>query len=198
MTENNLFLHFIAAHCFRPKDSREAVASRDILAIFGAHDLKNHYETGRYSLSPIDVISHKDWNPGTSQYYADLSLLQFEHGSILFNSFIQPICLWDSENDPTEMEAEVVGWGKSEDQTKKHEDKPKLVKTLILSNELCLPGERELASLSSQTTFCAGLKNGSGVCTGDSGGGLFIKVDNIYHLRGIVSASLLKGQDCDV
>lgn len=42
------------------------------------------------------------------------------------------------------------------------ENLPKLIKTPIQSNEDCLPGEKDLAGISSKRTFCAGLRNGSG------------------------------------
>jgi secreted trypsin-like serine protease len=37
------------------------------------------------------------------------------------------------------------------------------------------------------------------VCAGDSGGGILVKVSNVYYLRGIVSSSLLTNDyECDV
>lgn len=166
--------------------------------LFGAHDLLDHHESSRYSLTPEKIIIHNDWNPHIKSFDADVSLLKFEEGSIHFNAFVQPICLWDSPNEPTETEGIVIGWGQSEDLTKFHENVPKLVKVPILTNGYCLPGEGKLADLSSNRTFCAGLKNGSGVCFGDSGGGLLIKVNEAYHLKGIMSSSLTKGDVCDV
>lgn len=171
---------------------------RNILALFGAHDLTNSFETERYALYPQEIFIHDDWNPGTSEYDADVSLLEFKAGNIHFNDFVQPVCLWESENDPAVTDGIVTGWGMSDDATKPHENLPKLVKVPIQSNEECLPGETGLAGISSRRTFCAGLQNGSGVCFGDSGGGLFIKVDEVFHLRGIVSSSLLKDGGCDV
>lgn len=160
--------------------------------------MSNYLEAGRYSLSPKKITLHDDWNPRTTQFDGDLALLEFEKGSIHFNEFVQPVCLWSSETKPNLAEGTVAGWGKSEDPTKAHEDIPKLVRVSILNNAQCLPGEDTLASISSQRTFCAGLKNGSGVCSGDSGGGLFIKMNDVYFLKGIVSSSLIKDEMCVV
>lgn len=172
--------------------------SRDVLGFFGAHDLTNYLETGRLSLSPKEIIVHSEWNPATTEYDSDLSLLQFDYQSIIFNEFVQPICLWNFQIEPSETEGEVVGWGKSEDQTRKYEDVPKVVKALIQTNEQCFLDEKALVKLSSLQTFCAGLRNGSGVCNGDSGGGLFIKNNGVSYLKGIVSSSLVKDGGCDV
>lgn len=168
-----------------------------MLALFGAHDLTNSVETGRYVLSPKRIFVHEEWNPETTQYNADLSLLEFEERGIRYNDFVQPICLWALENDPAGTEGFVTGWGKSEDKTRFHENVPKFVKAPIQSNEDCFLEAKALVDLSSKRTFCAGLRNGSGVCFGDSGGGLFLKV-NVYYLRGIVSSSLIDDGGCDV
>lgn len=124
--------------------------------------------------------------------------MEFEAESIHFNNYIQPICFLDPENEPIVPEGIVLGWGKSENPTRRHENIPKLVKVMIQTNEKCFFTTRALLDLSSEGTFCAGQMNGSGVCHGDSGGGLFIKIDGAYYLKGIVSSSLLKNDGCDV
>lgn len=164
---------------------------RDILALFGANDLNIPYESGRSAHSPKNILIHNDWNHLTDSFDADVSLLQFDEGIIQFSTYIQPICLLDPASDPTETEGTVTGWGKSEDPTKIHENKPKLITVQIQMNEDCFLDKKTFVDLSSKRTFCAGLKNGSGVCGGDSGGGLFIKIDDVFFLRGIVSSSLL-------
>lgn len=168
------------------------------MAFFGALDLSNVFETGRFALSPKDIIIHSQWNPDTTQYDSDLSILQFEHKSIHFNDYVQPICLLDPHYEPPVSKAKVVGWGKSEDQTKKHENIAKVVDALIQTNEQCFLDEKALIDISSRLTFCAGLRNGSGVCLGDSGGGLFIKENGVSYLKGVVSSSLIKDEQCDV
>ena len=93
----------------------------------------------------------------------------------------------------------VVGFGKSEDETKIHENIPKILETPIHKNEDCFLTNKELTSLSSRRTFCAGSGNGTGVCNGDSGSGLIVQHNGAYYLRGIVSSSLRNGRfGCDV
>lgn len=145
----------------------------------------------------MEIYLHENWNPETARYDSDLALLEFEPASISFNRFVQPICLWDSEKEPAVTEGVVTGWGRSEDETKDHENIPKQVKALIQSNEDCFftEGQAEHLHVSSNRTFCAGLRNGSGICEGDSGGGLFIKVDGVSYLKGIVSSSPVNAND---
>ena len=45
--------------------------------------------------------------------------------------------------------------------------------------------------------FCAGYKNGSSVCQGDSGGGLVFKYEKRYYLRGIVSVGPQLEDSCN-
>lgn len=73
-----------------------------------------------------------------------------------------------------------------------------MITAKIQTNEECFLGEKRLLDLSSFRTFCAGLQNGSGVCFGDSGSGLFIEVNRVHYLKGIVSSSLIKDEHCDV
>lgn len=172
--------------------------ARDVRAIFGAHDLSDNYEPGRVPYSPTEIILHNEWNPHTTAYDADIAILRFESGKILFSEYVQPICLWDSTTIPSETVGVVIGWGKSDDTTKLHEKLPKLAELPMHSNEDCFLETPKLAEISSRRTFCAGLKNGTGVCFGDSGGGFVIKVKKINYLKGIVSSSLIEDGMCDV
>lgn len=168
----------------------------DVFALFGAHNLSNYFETERYTLSPRKITLHENCNPFTSQYDSDISLLEFEIGSILFINFVQPICLSTSEIELAKTEGIVTGWRISENN--EYGNVPKLMNAAIEPNEKCLPGNPTLAAISSTTTFCAGQRNGSGVCHGDSGNGLFVEFEDNYYLKGIVSSSLTKDGSCDV
>lgn len=174
---------------------------REVIALFGAYDLSNPYERGRIAQSPSYIKVHEEWNPNTVRYDADISLLEFERGSILFTEdsvYIRPICFWNEATEPTEKNGIVTGWGKSEDKSKNYENKPRLTTAPIQTNEDCFLESEGLVAFSSRRTFCAGHRNGSGICHGDSGGGLFIKSSGIYYFKGIVSSSLLKDDTCDV
>lgn len=144
----------------------------------------------------MKIHVHPDWNPNVDSYDADLATLQLEH-PLTFNSFIQPICLWETYNDPGVSTGIVIGYGRNESQ---HLQKiPRKIEIPMHTQDECFLSKPDLAELSSKRTFCAGSGNGSGVCAGDSGGGMFIKFNGVYYLRGIVSSSLVRDDDsCDV
>lgn len=161
--------------------------------------MTNLYETGMVAFSPKKILVHEDWNSQTKKYDADISLLEFDEGNIHFNDYIQPICVWNYGSEPTVSDGIVIGWGVSEDKTKSFENKPKKITVQIQDTVDCFLDSIELVKFSSRRIICAGLKNGSGVCHGDDGGGLFGKVSGVYYLKGIVSAGLnTDDYGCDI
>lgn len=63
----------------------------------------------------------------------------------------------------------------------------------VIKDEICIGEQkRDFKKYITYTTFCAGFKNGTGVCNGDSGGGLVFQNPadkNQWFLQGIVSIS---------
>lgn len=164
----------------------------------GVIDLTQLFDREKLVLRPKSIVVHEDWDANDAKYDADVALLEFEQGQIIFSKFIQPICYWTSTEDPAATEGTIAGWGKSHDLSKPHEEIPKSATVKIMANVDCFYKYKDLLPLSSNRTFCAGLQNGTGVCTGDSGGGLIMNVGGINYLRGIVSAGIIKDSNCDV
>jgi secreted trypsin-like serine protease len=72
----------------------------------------------------------------------------------------------------------------------------------IVSDDECRQKQnRDFWKFLTYTSFCAGWANGTGVCNGDSGGGLVLKRPNssIWEIHGIVSVSprKLSTNTCD-
>lgn len=72
---------------------------KDILALFGAHDLSDYFEAGRMQ-SPTQIFIHEDFKRFSKIYEADVSLLKFKGDGICLSTFVQPICLWDAKVEP--------------------------------------------------------------------------------------------------
>lgn len=132
--------------------------------MLGAHNLSDTSETGRISITPSEIHIHPDWDSFKLKYDADIALLIFE-SQISFTKYIQPICLSAEDLDSTE--GYVAGWGQSS-KTKNQEDTPKQVVVPIVSNEVCFLSSQFLVALSSLRTICAGARDGTGPCRGDS------------------------------
>jgi secreted trypsin-like serine protease len=170
---------------------------RDVRVLLGVHDLNDQFEVGKEIRSVKSIFVHPDWNPDVITFDADIASIFLEK-EIIFNNYIQPICLWVGQTEPQVTSLVLVGYGKSEDETKKHENIPKVLTLPIHTQEDCFLKNQGLVAISSKRTFCAGSADGTGACLGDSGGGLYLKLLNTYFLRGIVSSSLRRGQSCDV
>ena len=166
--------------------------------MFGAYNLKDSYEIGRTALSPQKVQVHDDWNPDLESHDADIAILTFQAGAITLSSYVQPICLWNGDTLPSQTEGHIGGWGQSENFENFYEDIPTKLKVPIHTNEYCFSVTKDLVDLGSNRTFCAGKGDGSGICTGDGGGGLSIKDGSHFYFRGIVSSGLFDEIGCDV
>lgn len=94
----------------------------------------------------------------------------------------------------------MVGWGKAEFD-RPHENQPRQLWLTTWANAACFLKNSKLADISSENTFCAGVDVDAGTCFGDSGSGMFMKLDTRhYFLRGIVSSGFEDEtkQSCDV
>ncbi|KAL7013281.1 hypothetical protein ACKWTF_015317 [Chironomus riparius] len=186
-----------AAHCIQDKGAKNPLLPRDMLVLLGVYDLNNPYEVGRGVFPVQNINMHPHWNPQIKSFDADIAVLVLEN-QVTFGYYIQPICL-PTLNIKVITRGYVVGYGKSEDTSKVHENIPKIIETPIHENADCFLKNYFLATLSSRRTFCGGTGTGIGVCNGDSGSGLVVTDGSAYYLRAVVSSSLRGGQyGCDV
>lgn len=119
--------------------------------------------------------------------------------AVKFGAWIQPVCLPKVSAPLKNFNyGEVVGFGKF-DKSGKHSNIPRKANTPIRKSDDCYNEFPQLLNIASHKTFCGGFANGTGVCNGDSGGGLTVIQDEVHYLRGIVSASLHGTEyGCDV
>lgn len=126
------------------------------------------------------------------------NLLSFSH--FRYTNYIRPICLWSEPADSRLIVGStgvVAGWGGDEN-GRSFTPIPKKVEANIVSDSDCLRSSQAYSTLTSSRTFCAGNRDGSGPCMGDSGSGLMINRNGRWYLRGVVSAGQTKQQKCNL
>ncbi|XP_030747479.1 chymotrypsin-C-like isoform X2 [Sitophilus oryzae] len=178
-----------AAHCVWeiPKNHIQVIAGK----------YKSDYyinEEGTQIKVILHIFIHPLYQDVIGNYATDLAVLVLVDHFQLSNTVI-PICLnWSLRNIVSnltqDLEGMVIGMGLTENG--KPSEQLRAVKMPIVNNDECLINQRvEFKKFISITTFCAGSKNGSTVCNGDSGSGLAIQDPQTqkWYLEGIVSIS---------
>lgn len=161
------FFSFAAAHCILEKSATEPKLARDVLQVFAAYNLTNVHQSGTFQQSPKRILVHPDWHPDTDSFDADVAILVNED-EIPMTRLIIPICMWTSSADPAVNEGIVAGWGIDSNDANHHSPIPKQIKVPIHDNADCLYGNPLLAGLMSARTLCAGSRDQTGPCLGNT------------------------------
>lgn len=169
-----------AAHCIINAETGSELPPERIavrLGIYDLNDLSTQQECDiRTIYKPGDFTSD-----GTKNDIAILKLRQ----SANLNSYVQPACLGTFSSLAGTYGA-VVGWGMTEGY--KLTSKLKSAVMPVVSSSTCINSNPDVFGQTlDRTMLCAGYTNGTSVCNGDSGGGLFFKVGSAWYLGGIVS-----------
>ncbi|XP_030371339.1 serine protease 42 [Scaptodrosophila lebanonensis] len=167
-----------AAHCvYKVREDR-------VLVGLGRYDLENYYEEGAEPREVTNIRTHPEYSTLVVPD-ADIALLTLER-PVSFNDVIGPICLWqDTDTVITAETGSIAGWG-TDERGNSMTRFPRVVEAAIASDVDCVRTWK-LQSKTSNRTLCAGNLDNSGPCLGDSGGGLMVKRNNRWLLRGIVS-----------
>nr|CAD7571564.1 unnamed protein product [Timema californicum] len=207
MTERSWFdpgRIYLAAHCLRYRE-RVELTIETLVVYLGRFNLKKFSEQDAQQVELEQLAIHPDYD--SYKYDADLAVLVMKR-SIVYNTFIQPICLWDRSPNLGPIVGKfgtVVGWGRDENGNKVT-PKPRMAQIPIVTQEECLRSKNDFVFLTSNRTFCAGSRNGTGPCNGDSGSGFILPLPDgtgsgkRWYLRGVVSLSLLDSStwSCDL
>lgn len=193
-----------AAHCIRGRKG-DVMNVNQIQLHIGQYNVEDLTESGMIIQRPRRIIPHPDyriWDTSAATSDADIAIIQLRE-QVKYSQFIRSACLWTGSSDLSEIAGKqglVAGWGR--DETGQATTTPNKVSLQPVTNEVCIKSNRNFEYIVSSRTFCAGAKDGTGPCNGDSGAGWLVKMaDGRWYLRGIVSSSLAdpsKDNLCDL
>ncbi|GLV36952.1 uncharacterized protein CBL_02213 [Carabus blaptoides fortunei] len=184
-----------AGHCVARKQSNTAVANDDIEVYLGKYLLRKFSNKGIQNVEVKKITMHPEYNYRT--YVNDIAVIHLARPAE-YTDYVRPVCLW-SENVALETvvhkEGTVVGWGYDHSgRVTEHLTKATMP---VIEHVQCIWSYPDFFSkFVSNRTLCAGFRNGTSVCNGDSGGGLVFPKTNsnpnqpIWHIRGVVSISV--------
>ncbi|XP_046683966.1 LOW QUALITY PROTEIN: serine proteinase stubble-like [Homalodisca vitripennis] len=182
-----------AAHCVT-KAPRDRPVDADILVVqLGKYHLYQFSDDSVQNKQVRDVHVHPRYN--STNYLDDLAVLVLSSPAE-FTKFVRPVCLWPKNNfnlpSIDNMEGTVVGWGY--DENNQVTEELKMARMPVVSYVTCLKSYPQFFSqfTSENKTFCAGFRQGTSVCNGDSGGGMVFQQNNVWYLRGLVSITVAK------
>ncbi|CAG9804120.1 unnamed protein product [Chironomus riparius] len=189
-----------AAHCIHNKHDTPKKAEEALFYI-GKHLINTFANEKDFVVAPVtSFVIHPEWNAYSGTYDADIAIALLSR-TIQFTSFIKPICLWtytDNYYDIVNKFGVIAGFGKTESSVSTS-DKPYWTALPVVDEGTCLRSHNDFTRITSKRTFCVGSRDGRGPCNGDSGGGLIVRQNGRWYLRGIVSASLFDRElySCD-
>lgn len=170
-----------AAHC-------DSVLKKGHVCKFG--------QTNRSVIASVQSIAvdyfviHPSFNK-TQENWTDIALLHLER-PVQLNSFVKCCCLPTEDWDLNNEEMTTCGWGYTSgpgpDATGSNILKELIVKRIpywVVLNPNIPPNY--LYFFKNSKIYVAGVKPNEATCLGDSGGGLFVKKNNIYYVVGILS-----------
>lgn len=147
-------------------------------------------EVDRVAVGVSKVHVHENWNQFSTRYDSDIAVLILSD-EISYNDHIQPICVsFPNTSKVSDTNGTIVGYGKTEDSSREFSNVPKQADAPIHNLRTCIEKFTNIQPIAHHTTFCGGTGNGTGACTGDSGGGIFVTYGKKFYLQGIISASL--------
>nr|XP_029718136.1 transmembrane protease serine 9-like [Aedes albopictus] len=190
-----------AGHCVVDRESGYEVNAKSVTVDFGYVQLFSSSSHGQ-SHGVLEIFVHPKFEKDSNKH--DIAVLSLKT-AVRFSDFVLPICVRVPRSDKSirdiiGQQGRAVGWGLTEnDETSTN---LKLAILPIVDHAECLATDPDLfGPLIYPGMFCAGFRNGTSVCNGDSGGGMYINEGNRWFLRGITSFSGTRedgSNKCDV
>jgi secreted trypsin-like serine protease len=163
-----------AAHCVQDKKQREIKEAHNSYFYFNDdYDVEDYVDSEEVNDDPAkakvsEFIVHLDWGPEDSHYDADIAIAVLRKTIKLTNK-IRHVCL-NTPSDPIQSFAgrsgSVYGWGLTEHL--KTVTELRHVDVQLVDQWRCIPSHPEFSKIMSDTSFCAGARDGrTGACNGN-------------------------------
>uniref|UniRef100_A0A182KAN2 Peptidase S1 domain-containing protein n=1 Tax=Anopheles christyi TaxID=43041 RepID=A0A182KAN2_9DIPT len=180
-----------AAHCIKdPNPDRYFLKA-------GLYHLYNDTDPNVVLYNLFEIILHSKYD--SRNFYNDIALLRPDR-VISLTPDVFPICLWPAQSstliDVLSQSGIVVGFGF--DETHRISETLQQASMKVIEKQQCIEQLPEHVRYLPQDVgkMCAiGSEPGTNVCSGDSGGGLYFAKEQVWYLRGIVSAAARRGLD---
>lgn len=170
-----------SAHCVTHEKTKRAVNTEDLLVYAGKYNLRKF--TGPEQDGKVEeIIVHPDYD--YERFFSDIAILRLKD-KLRRDNYVRPVCLWNFDSDLkliVDKLGSVPGFGYNE-QGLVSEDL-NFIKMPVVTHEKCIWSNRDFFSkVTSDRSFCAGFRNGTSVCNGDSGGGKLLEKFPISYLN---------------
>ncbi|XP_052861644.1 chymotrypsin-C-like [Anopheles cruzii] len=175
-----------SAHCVTMPGQSKARKPEDLLAKLGKYTLEED-TVGVQEHALAQVFPHETFSLNDIQ--DDIALLVTKD-TVRFDDYVQPACLpGGGPQLAVSVIGTVVGWGYTEG--KRVANVLRAATAPIVSHRQCLESNSAaFGGTLNDNMFCAGWRNGTSPCNGDSGGGLFVRgASGSWTLLGIVAFS---------
>ncbi|XP_065088129.1 serine protease 53-like [Ochlerotatus camptorhynchus] len=172
-----------SAHCVVQQNG-QPLKPHQVVVHLGKHDLYEFADQLQIvNVSKVHI--HEEYSPNRD----DLALLVLD-AIVRYSEFVIPICLepvpGGKSDDLVGQRGWVAGWGVTENGTLSRVLKTTQMPVVDITE--CAQSDPNLfGRFVSRAVFCASDRNGTSVCLGDSGGGMYFSVGDRWELRGIVS-----------
>ncbi|KAK9892395.1 hypothetical protein WA026_019846 [Henosepilachna vigintioctopunctata] len=184
-----------AAHCVTKPRTEIPSKIGSMVVYLGKHYLKEWSTKGIQDKRVARLVVHPEFE--SESFKNDIALIKLSE-PVTISNYVRPVCLWE---DAVELRhivnqpGTIIGWGYDEDGV--ITDELHKATMPVVTTEACIYSYPDFyARFTSNTTFCAGYRNGTSACNGDSGSGMVFQKTRprtntqVWQLRGIVSLSV--------
>ncbi|CAH0549017.1 unnamed protein product [Brassicogethes aeneus] len=180
-----------AAHCVTGRPSNSKLNTESLTVFLGKNNLR-YTATTDQQRDVSEIYVHPDFSQ--TGLKNDVAVLKLSSPATL-NDYVRPVCLWSgstNQNEVVNRKGSVVGWGY--DEHKRISTTLRKVDIPVIERSECIySNPKFFPSVLWEKNFCAGYKNGTMICNGDSGGGMFFAkpgtrgAQTVWRIRGLVS-----------